>query len=472
MSHGGSSNSKTAAKLDFKKVLPIFVIVLVDLMGLTLILPLLPLYTTAFGANALTIGIIAAAFPTMQFLASPILGSLSDRFGRKPVLVISQIGTFIGFLMLGFANALPLLLLSRVIDGISGANIVTAQAAITDSTTDENRAQGLGLIGAAFGIGFVIGPAISGVALALTGNDYRVPAFMAAAFSFMSIMLTLFWFDETLSDENRAKQLKTKKAPLPTRIYRALTNPLLSILMILMFVQQLVFGGFEQLLPLFTLSRIGLDGAGNAVMFVFMGVIIVAVQGRYMGVLSRKFGEQNLIYGGLALLALGLIMASLAPQIPVNWYEREALIASFEGTAALGSESVAQEINIPLPENGNNGWLGLAWVYLAMIPASIGGTIISPSINSLLTRRTDPAEAGSVLGVSSSLYSAANAITPLIGGVIFQFLGVSAPFMIGGIILLIMLAVATQTLPNSDKPKLDLSAQELAVISGDDRDFS
>ncbi|MEL6527692.1 MAG: MFS transporter, partial [Chloroflexota bacterium] len=126
------ADSATESGFDFKRVLPIFVIVLVDLMGLTLIIPLLPLYTTAFGANALTIGLIAAAYPTMQLLASPILGNLSDRFGRKPVLIVSQIGTFIGFIVLGFANALPLLLISRVIDGISGANIVTAQAAITD----------------------------------------------------------------------------------------------------------------------------------------------------------------------------------------------------------------------------------------------------------------------------------------------------------------------------------------------------
>ncbi|MEO1644861.1 MAG: MFS transporter [Chloroflexota bacterium] len=463
------ADSATESGFDFKRVLPIFVIVLVDLMGLTLIIPLLPLYTTAFGANALTIGLIAAAYPTMQLLASPILGNLSDRFGRKPVLIVSQIGTFIGFIVLGFANALPLLLISRVIDGISGANIVTAQAAITDSTTEENRAQGMGLIGAAFGIGFVIGPAISGVALAMTGNDYRVPAFLAAGFSLLSIFLTTFWFKETLSEENRQRRKQQKQASLPTRIYSALTNPLLAILMLLIFLNQLVFGGFEQLLPLFTLSRVGLDGTGNAMLFVFMGIVLVMVQGRYIGPLSRKFGEQNLIYAGLALLAVGLIMASFTPEVPVNWYDREALVSSFENTASISSETAVEHgVNVPLPDDGNNGWLGIVWIYIAMIPATIGGTIVTPSINSLITKRTDPSETGSTLGVSSSLYSLANAMTPLLGGAVFQFLGVSAPFMIGGVILLIALALALQYLPRSgERQALNLGAADLQVAPDD-----
>ena len=148
-------------KLDFKRVLPIFVIVLVDLLGLTIIIPLLPLYATAFGANAFVIGLLGATYPLMQFIGAPILGRLSDQYGRKPVLVVSQIGTLIGFIVLGLANALPILFLSRIIDGLSGANIATAQAAISDVTNEKTRTQGLGLIGAAFGLGFIIGPIIA-----------------------------------------------------------------------------------------------------------------------------------------------------------------------------------------------------------------------------------------------------------------------------------------------------------------------
>ena len=140
-------------KLDFKKILPIFVVVLIDLLGLTIIIPLLPLYATSFGANPWTIGLLSAAYPVMQVVGAPLLGRLSDRYGRKPIMIASQIGTLIGFLVLGFANTLAVLFLARVIDGLSGANISTAQAMIADSTTEKTRTQGLGLLGAAFGLG-------------------------------------------------------------------------------------------------------------------------------------------------------------------------------------------------------------------------------------------------------------------------------------------------------------------------------
>ncbi|HRE29633.1 MAG TPA: MFS transporter [Anaerolineales bacterium] len=152
-------------KLDFKKILPIFVIILVNLLGLTIIIPLMPLYATTFGADAWTIGLLGATYPIAQFVGAPILGRLSDQYGRRPVLLFSQLGTLIGFIVLGFADALWLLFLSRLIDGLSGANISTAQAVITDNTTEKTRTQGLGLVGAAFGLGFVIGPIIAAVSL-------------------------------------------------------------------------------------------------------------------------------------------------------------------------------------------------------------------------------------------------------------------------------------------------------------------
>src|SRR5574342_881248 len=178
---------QTAEKLDFKRVLPILVIVLVDLMGLSIIIPLLPLFAARFGATPFMIGILQATYPMMQFIGAPILGRLSDRFGRKPILIVSQIGTLAGFVLLGFANTLWLLFLSRVIDGLSGANISTAQAAIADSTNEKTRTQGLGLIGAAFGLGFALGPVIAFIVLATTGQNYQAVAFAAAFFSLVSI---------------------------------------------------------------------------------------------------------------------------------------------------------------------------------------------------------------------------------------------------------------------------------------------
>lgn len=185
--------SKSEEKLDFKKILPVFVIILIDLLGLTIIIPVLPLYAASFGINAFTIGLLGATYPIAQFIGAPILGRLSDRIGRKPILLFSQLGTLIGFLLLGTAVSLPILFLSRLVDGLSGANISTAQAVITDSTTEKTRTQGLGLLGAAFGLGFILGPMIAFTALALSGNDFHAPAFVASGFSALSILLTWFW---------------------------------------------------------------------------------------------------------------------------------------------------------------------------------------------------------------------------------------------------------------------------------------
>lgn len=421
-------------KLDFKRILPIFIIVLVDLLGLTIIIPLLPYYAVEFGANPFLIGVLAAAYPIMQLIGGPLLGGLSDRFGRKPILLISQVGTFAGFILLGVSNTLLLVFLARIIDGISGANFVAAQAAITDSTTERNRTQGLGLIGAAFGIGFTLGPVIAFIALGLSGNDYRAPAFVAAAFSLLSILLTAFWFQETLPPGKRG-QKRGRSGGLVAEIIRGVQTPRVGVLLVLMFLQQLVFGGLESLLALFNLSRLGMDGMGNTVVFVFVGVLIVLVQGKFIGPWSRKYGERRLIYAGLGLLSIGLILTAITPEVAVPWYSRAAIVAEAAGESG-------REIAVPLPSEANKGWVGLAWLFVAMVPATIGGGILSPSINSLITKRVSSTEVGGILGVSASLVSAANAITPIVGGTLFQLLGTTAPFLLGGIGMAALLAAA------------------------------
>ncbi|MBL8046024.1 MAG: MFS transporter [Anaerolineales bacterium] len=427
-------------KLDFKKIMPIFVIVLIDLLGLTIIIPLLPLYATSFGADALTIGLLGAAYPLMQFIGAPLLGRLSDRYGRKPVLVVSQIGTLIGFLVLGFANTLWALFLARIIDGLSGANISTAQAAIADSTTEKTRTQGLGLLGAAFGLGFIIGPIIAVIALAVSNNNYAVPAFVAAGFSLISILLTWFWLPETLSAERRGVASSHKPAFSFGALFQALAHPQVGLLLILMFAQQIAFGGYEQLFSLFTLSRLGLNASGNGVIFVFIGLIVVAVQGGLIGPWSRRFGDRRLVYFGLGALAVGLALTALTPAQPVPWYSRAAL------ETELSARAVTETITTPtaLPADNANGWLGLAWILLASIPASIGGGILQPSINSLITKRIEPQEVGGMLGISASLLSGANALAPLLGGAIFQWVGSTGPFLIGGVVLALLLLAALQ----------------------------
>lgn len=437
-----SNTAQNEEKLDFKRIMPIFVIVLVDLLGLTIIIPLLPLYAASYGASPAMIGVLGAAYPFMQFIGAPVLGRLSDRYGRKPVLVVSQIGTFIGFIMLGLASSYWVLLLSRVIDGISGANIATAQAAISDSTTEKTRTQGLGLIGAAFGIGFIIGPVIAFASLAVSDNNYHVPAFVAAAFSLASILLTVFLFKETLSKDKKG-QGKEKASFSLKSLVQAVSHPTVGILLVLMFAQQIAFGGFEQILALFTLSRLGLNASGNAVIFVYVGIIVVAVQGGLIGRWSRKYGDRRLIYAGLALLAVGLLALGFTIRQPPPWYSQAAIELELSGDPAMPSEtSVTQDISIELPPDDNKGWLGMAWILLAMVPVAIGGGILQPAINSLITKRVTPLEVGGMLGISAAFLSAANAIAPIIGGLLFQAFGSAAPFIVWGILMAGLLLLA------------------------------
>jgi MFS family permease len=446
-------------RLDFKQILPIFVIVLVDLLGLTIIIPLLPLYSTSFGASPAVIGALGATYPMFQFIGAPILGRLSDQYGRKPVLVVSQIGTFAGFILLGLANSLPLLFISRIIDGVSGANIATAQAAISDSTTEKTRTQGLGLIGVAFGLGFVIGPVIAFVALTLSDNNYRVPAFAAAVFSLSSILLTTFWFQESHPPEVREKEREKPVRFNLSAMWEALQHPAVGILLLLMFAQQIAFGGFEQLLALFTLARLGLNASGNAVIFVFVGVIVVTVQGGFIGPWSRRFGDRRLIYGGLALLAVGLVLFALTPRQPAPWYSRQELAAELNANDASrlqpGETPPVQDIAVELPSEASKSWVGLAWMLAVMVPLGIGGGILQPAINSLITKRVRSDEVGGMLGISSAFLSGANALAPLIGGALFQSLGASAPFLAGGLLMALLWGLALRRLQPGREEELE-----------------
>ena len=427
----------TNQKLDMGRVLPIFVLVFVDILGLTVILPLLHIYATTYGASPIQIGFVLAAFPLSQLIGVPMMGALSDRFGRKPLLLISQITTFLSFILLGVANSLLLIVLSRVIDGLFGANIATAQAAISDVTTEETRAQGLGLIGAAFGLGFILGPVTSIVALEIS-DQLSVPAFTAAAYSFISILLTLFVFKETLPVEKR--QQGTRQTITPLLILQMLRRPQVNWLLVLMFAQQFIFFGFESLLGLFTLSRLGLLGQGNAIIFIVVGVVLVVAQVRLLGRFTQKYGEQKMVLLAFGLLAIGLILLSITPEQPHLFYVRrivENRIASLSSTN--NTQAIIGNIAVTLPEDGNNGVFGFLWVILAILPLTVGAGFIRPSLNSWMTQTVDTSEYGKVLGVSSAFVSLANATAPLVGGLIFQHYGETLPFLVGGILMGILL---------------------------------
>src|SRR3712207_1474474 len=195
-------------KLLSSPLVPIFLIVFIGLLGFGIILPLLPLYAETFGASPFTVGVLIASYSLMQLVATPYLGALSDRTGRRPVLIISQVGTVVSFILLGLANSLPLLFLARILDGISGGNISTAQAYISDITDEDGRAKAYGLIGAAFGLGFILGPALGG--LLSQGENHHIPAFVAAGISLLSLLLTVFVLPESLPADRRNLQRKPR----------------------------------------------------------------------------------------------------------------------------------------------------------------------------------------------------------------------------------------------------------------------
>ncbi len=429
-------------RLDFGRVLPIFALTFVDVLGLTIILPLLHLYGAAYGASPLQIGLVAAAFPLAQLIGVPVMGALSDRYGRKPLLLISQVSTCIGFLMLASATSLEMVILSRLIDGLFGANLATAQAAITDITDSRTRAQGLGLTGAAFGLGFLFGPAISLFALEFS-DSLATPALIAAVYSFISILLTLFAFRETLPPHRRGA------AARPSILFTALQmlrRPQINGLLLLMFAQQIIFFAFESLLGLFLLSRLGMLGQGSALVFIYVGIILVYVQVRLIGRWSRTYGERRLVMIALAALAFGLLVVSGTPNQPHPFYVERRAAAALAELSPNSAEAIIGDIAVTLPDGADSGLGGITWFLLGLIPLSIGAGLIRPALNSLMTGHVGQAEAGAVLGVSAAAVSLADAVAPLLGGVIFQLYGPSAPFLVGGVIMALLFLLAFRLL--------------------------
>jgi MFS family permease len=439
----------TAKPFSFSRALPIFALTFVDVLGLTVILPLLHLYAAAYGATPLQIGLVAAAFPLAQLIGVPVMGALSDRYGRKPLLIISQVTTCISFLMLASASSLGMVILSRLVDGLFGANIATAQAAISDITDEKSRAQGLGLVGAAFGLGFLFGPAISLIALEFS-DSLAMPALIAAGYSFFSILLTVFGFKETLPP--RLRRTDFKRATVLFSGLRLLRRPQLSPLLLLMFAQQVIFYGFETLLGLFVLSRLGLLGGGSSLIFIYVGFILVYVQARLTGRWSRKYGERRLVFIALGCLAVGLLLMSATPESPHPLYVERRVELELRSLAPTSTEAIIGDIPITLPQDSQRGFGGVLWFAVALVPLAVGAGLIRPALNSLMIKQSEPGESGAVLGVSASFVSLADAIAPLLGGYIFQMYGASAPFAVGGVLMALLLLVSLRVLRPAAAP--------------------
>ncbi|MEO0565118.1 MAG: MFS transporter, partial [Chloroflexota bacterium] len=322
--------------------------------------------------------------------------------------------------------------------------LATAQAALSDVSDDDNRARALGLTGAAFGIGFVLGPAISGITLNFTDN-LAIPAYIAATYSAISILLTLFMFRETLPPEDRS--WSSERVTVVGAV-RKLSDSRVRLLLLLMFAQQLIFFGFESLLGVFTLSRLGMLGQGNAYLFLFVGVILVVVQGYYIGKWTDRYGTVRVVQVALSLLAVGLIWLSFTPEQPPYNYiqaraERELLQQQSSGEVVLA---------ISLPDNDTRGPWGVPWLLIGIVPLSIGAGLIRPSINTLLTQQVSKREYGMILGVSTAFVSAANATAPALGGYLFQQFSVTTPFLWGGVMMAALAGLSFWFLVERERP--------------------
>jgi DHA1 family tetracycline resistance protein-like MFS transporter len=390
-----------------KRLLTIFGIVFVDLLGFSLILPLLPYYAQTFGADAFITGLLVASYAVAQLVGAPLLGRMSDRFGRRPVLLISIFGTLLGFLLLGFAGALWMLFVSRVIDGLTGGNITVAQAYITDVTDQKNRAKGLGMIGAAFGLGFIIGPAVGG---ALSGFGYSVPAFIAAGLATINLLAVFFFLPESLTDERRVA-LAAQKRPAFTfgALWQALNRPRVGPLLHTRFFFSLAFATFQSIFALYAQSRLGLNAQTTGYVLAYVGVLSVIVQGFAVGKISNRYPDKQVIFVASIVMGLSLLAWAFAPD--------------------------------------------LVTVLIILAPMSFAGGTLNTMLSSALTKSVYPEEIGGTLGLAASVESLTRVIAPTAGGFLLEFLGAWAPGLFSALIMIwVVTFVWRRLIVNPDPP--------------------
>ena len=419
-----------------RQLLPILLIVFVDSMGFTIVLPIIPFYALAFGAPPTVVGLLIMSYALAQLIFAPILGGLSDRFGRKPVLSIAQLGTFSSLLLMGFAGSLPILFLARILDGITGANASTVNSAITDMTDDKERAKGLGLVGAATGLGFVIGPVVSGLALRLSDNNYAVPAFVGATFALLSILLTTFLFKETLPVEKR--KLSRKREPVFQNLVNGLRSREMGPLYLLIFATQFIFGAFTSSFALFTLNRIGFNSVNNAFFFGIFGVALILMQGVFVGRWVQRYGEYRVLVASLIMAVIGYGLVAFTPQQAVPWYSEAAMVAELSQAGADPGQLAL------LPSEVGAGWGAFLFLTLTLLPGPLGYTLQMPTINTLITKRADQKEVGQALGVSAAFVGAGTVVGPLLGGWLFDWIAPGAPFAVNALLSLGLLLIVMQ----------------------------
>jgi len=362
----------------------LFLTVFIHLLGFGIIIPLLPYYAQTYGASGVTVGLLSTSFSMMQFLFTPLWGRLSDRIGRRPVLIVSLVVTGLSYVVFATASSLWLLFVSRMLAGAAGAVLSTAQAYVADTTTPEERTKGMGLIGAAFGMGFIFGPAIGGI---LSHWGFAVPAYTAAALAAIAAVFAFFRLRESLPREVRVERREGQR-PAGVTLFGALRRPRIGPVLVTFFVGTLCFAGMEAVLALYCQHTYGLGPNHIGYLLAYVGVVAATLQVGFVGALAKRFGERRLARTGIFLIGAGFIASGLAPPF--------ALFVVAMGAVAVGS--------------------GLS----------------NPTLSGLVSIVTSPEEQGSILGFYQSLGSLARAVGPFLGGLAFDRIAPGAPLWLAG----------------------------------------
>jgi DHA1 family tetracycline resistance protein-like MFS transporter len=415
------------------RLLNIFLVVFIDILGFGLILPLLPYFADQYGGSDFVVGLLVAVYAAAQFVGAPFLGRLSDRYGRRPVLVISIAGTALSFLLLGLAdpigrtlarlplaelNAVQLLALenatilgvmfiSRLVGGLTGGNITVAQAYISDVTTAQDRAKGLGLLGAAFGLGFILGPAIGG---ALSAGGYSVPAFAAAGLATLNLIGIILLLPESLTEAQKRQATDQRHALISlAAMVGELSKPRIGPLMTIRLFYALAAALFQTMFTLWAKDRLGLNAQSTAYLLAYIGLLSVIVQAGLIGQLTKRFSEATLIVASALIQAVALIFWALTPSVPM--------------------------------------------LLVVLIPIAFSTGVLNTVINSAITRAVPPQEIGGALGIAGSLESVSRVVSPMIGGWLIGGVGTWAPGAAAAVVMAGVTALAYRRLiANPDPP--------------------
>jgi DHA1 family tetracycline resistance protein-like MFS transporter len=371
-----------------RPLLIIFLTIFVNLIGFGIIVPLLPFYAETFGASPVVIGLLFAVFSLCQLIAAPALGDLSDRNGRRPVLVFSLAGTVVSFVMLALAHSVAMLFLARIVDGLSGGNISTARAYVADITEPKDRARAYGLIGAAFGLGFVMGPALSGM---LAQVSYTAPIWAAAALTLVATAMAWLWLPETVHRAQAGTGNPLSYLP------ELLRRPVMRRVLTIDFVYWFSFAIFQTMFALFAARRFGFDASRTGYLFAGFGLMGAVIQGGFIRPIVRRAGDKATFIAGIVFSCVGLVAAALAHSV------------------------------------------GL--FVLALVPLAIGMGFGHPTVSSLISRAGRGDEQGRVQGAASAVESLGRTLGPVWGSASLQRWGEATPFVTGAAFLAMTLFV-------------------------------